>query len=103
MTAYLQHARHLLTNFDAHLISKVPRSENSHADVLARLASALEQGIGRNIHIEFLDQPSTQPLLICAIDHSPTWMDLSFSFCRTKHYQLILLRHDAFAIVLPYS
>ncbi|KAI5338524.1 hypothetical protein L3X38_017795 [Prunus dulcis] len=42
MTAYLQHARHLLTNFDTHLISQVPRSENSHADALARLASALE-------------------------------------------------------------
>ncbi|CAL9019593.1 unnamed protein product [Prunus brigantina] len=75
MTAYLQHTRQLLTTFNAYLISQVPRSENSHADALARLASAIEQGLGRNIHMELLDQPSTRAPLICAIDHSPTWMD----------------------------
>ncbi|KAI5349432.1 hypothetical protein L3X38_002319 [Prunus dulcis] len=37
MTAYLQHARHLLTTFHAHSIKQVPRSENSHADALASL------------------------------------------------------------------
>ncbi|CAL9030056.1 unnamed protein product, partial [Prunus brigantina] len=57
------------------VVHQVPRSENSHADALARLASAIEQGIGRNIHMEILDQPSTRAPLICAIDHSLTWMD----------------------------
>ncbi|XP_020417953.1 uncharacterized protein LOC109948673 [Prunus persica] len=84
MIAYLQHTRHLLATFDAHLISQVPRSENSHADALARLASALEQGIGRHIHIEFLDQPSTQAPLICTIDHSPTWMDPILKFLQNQ-------------------
>ncbi|KAI5333905.1 hypothetical protein L3X38_024037 [Prunus dulcis] len=37
MTAYLQHARHLLATFQAHSIKQVPRSENSHADALASL------------------------------------------------------------------
>ncbi|KAI5344469.1 hypothetical protein L3X38_012346 [Prunus dulcis] len=37
MTAYLQHARHLLATFQVHSINQVPRSENSHADVLASL------------------------------------------------------------------
>ncbi|KAI5312660.1 hypothetical protein L3X38_041833 [Prunus dulcis] len=92
MTAYLQHARHLLATFHVHSINQVPRSENSHADALAKLALALEQGIGRHIHIEFLDQPSTQAPLICTIDHSPTWMDPILQF---------LQRHDAFAIALP--
>ncbi|KAI5313233.1 hypothetical protein L3X38_042407 [Prunus dulcis] len=80
MTAYLQQARHLLATLHAHAIKQVPRSENSHADALARLASALEQGISRHIHIEFLDQPSTQAPLICTIDHSPTWMDPILQF-----------------------
>ncbi|XP_016651049.1 PREDICTED: uncharacterized protein YpeP-like [Prunus mume] len=75
MTMYLQHTRHLLETFDTHLMSQVPRSENSHVDALARLASELEQGICRNIHIEFLDQPSTRAPLICVIDHSLTWMN----------------------------
>ncbi|CAL8137243.1 unnamed protein product [Prunus armeniaca] len=84
MTAYLQHTRHLLTTFNAYLIGQVPRSENSHADALARLASAMEQGIGRNIHIEFLDQPSTWAPLICVIDQSPTWMDLITQFLHNQ-------------------
>ncbi|CAL2256827.1 unnamed protein product [Prunus armeniaca] len=84
MTAYLPHTRHLLATFDAYFIRQVPRSKNSHADALARLASALEQGIGRNIHIEFLDQPSTQASLICAIDHSPTWMDPIIQFLQNQ-------------------
>ncbi|KAI5323199.1 hypothetical protein L3X38_032271 [Prunus dulcis] len=84
MTAYLQHTRHLLATFDAHLISQAPRSENSHADALARLASTLEQGISRNIQIEFLDQPSTQAPLICTIDHSPTWMDPIIQFLQNQ-------------------
>ncbi|XP_034208074.1 uncharacterized protein LOC117621615 [Prunus dulcis] len=84
MTAYLQHARHLLAAFHAHSIKQVPRSENSHADALARLASALEQGKGCHIYIEFLDQPSTQAPLICTIDHSPTWMDPILQFLQNQ-------------------
>ncbi|CAL2260077.1 unnamed protein product [Prunus armeniaca] len=84
MTAYLQHTHHLLTTFNAYLIGQVPRSENSHADALARLASAMEQGIGQNIHIEFLDQPSTRAPLICVIDQSPTWMDPITQFLQNQ-------------------
>ncbi|XP_008238721.1 PREDICTED: uncharacterized protein LOC103337339 [Prunus mume] len=84
MTAYLQHTRHLLGTFDAHLISQMPCSKNSHADALARLASALEQGIGRNIHIEFLAQPSTRAPLICVIDHSLTWTDPITQFLQNQ-------------------
>ncbi|CAL2260015.1 unnamed protein product [Prunus armeniaca] len=75
---------HLLTTFNAYLIGQVPRSENSHADALARLASAMEQGISRNIHIEFLDQPSTRVPLICVIDQSPTWMDPITQFLQNQ-------------------
>ncbi|CAL2237119.1 unnamed protein product [Prunus armeniaca] len=71
MIAYLQHTRHLLTTFNVYLIGQVPRSENNHADALARLASAMEQGIGRNIHIEFLDQPSTWAPLIFTLPADP--------------------------------
>lgn len=42
MTAYLQHAHHLLKTFEAYRISDIQRSKNSHADALARLDSALE-------------------------------------------------------------
>ncbi|KAI5344786.1 hypothetical protein L3X38_012663 [Prunus dulcis] len=44
MTAYLQHAQHLLATFHVHSINQVPRYENSHTDALARLASAFGAG-----------------------------------------------------------
>ncbi|KAI5338508.1 hypothetical protein L3X38_017779 [Prunus dulcis] len=84
MTAYLQRTHHLLTTFDAYRISQIPCSENNHADALATLASAVEQGIGLNIHLEFLDQPSTQIPTICTIDHSPTWMDPILQFLQNQ-------------------
>ncbi|KAI5322325.1 hypothetical protein L3X38_031397 [Prunus dulcis] len=84
MTAYLQHVRHLLATFHVHSINQVPRSENNHADALARLASALEQGIQAPLHIEFLDQPITQAPLICTINHSPTWMDPILQFLQNQ-------------------
>ncbi|KAI5323899.1 hypothetical protein L3X38_032972 [Prunus dulcis] len=84
MTTYLQHTCHLLTTFDAYLISQVSRSENSHADALARLALAIEQGISCNIHMEFLDQPSTHTPLIYTIDHNPTWMDPIVQFLQDQ-------------------
>ncbi|CAL2257538.1 unnamed protein product [Prunus armeniaca] len=57
---------------------------NNHADALATLASAIEQGIGHNIHMEFLEQPSTQAPIICTIDHNPAWMDPSIQFLQNQ-------------------
>ncbi|KAB2597290.1 hypothetical protein D8674_000210 [Pyrus ussuriensis x Pyrus communis] len=53
-------------NFDAkdnsmaaYLITQVPRAANNHADALARLVSAVEDKIGRKIHVELLAISST--------------------------------------------
>ncbi|CAL8988533.1 unnamed protein product, partial [Prunus brigantina] len=100
MTAYLQHTRQLLTTFNAYLINRVPRSENGHADAAARLASAIEQGIGRNFHMELLYQPSTRAPLICAIDHSPTWMDPILQFLQHRTLPPTLSKRGVFAIAL---
>ncbi|KAI5339476.1 hypothetical protein L3X38_018748 [Prunus dulcis] len=75
MTAYFQHIHRLLKTFEAYSISQIPRYENIHVNALVRLASAVKQGISRNIPIEFLDKPSTQAPVICTIDHSPAWKD----------------------------
>ncbi|CAL8120720.1 unnamed protein product [Prunus armeniaca] len=37
-----------------------PRSENSHADALSCLASAINDRIGRRVLVEILSQPSTR-------------------------------------------
>ncbi|KAM1795763.1 hypothetical protein ACFX11_036070 [Malus domestica] len=53
MAAYLAQTRLLLKHFH-YQITQVPRVANSHADALARLASAVEDKIGRKIHVELL-------------------------------------------------
>ncbi|KAM2015175.1 hypothetical protein ACFX16_045733 [Malus domestica] len=58
MAAYLAQTRLLLKHFH-YQITQVPRAANSHADALARLASAVEDKIGRKIHVELLVAPST--------------------------------------------
>lgn len=80
MTTYLQHAHGLLQTFKAYEISQIPRYENNHADTLARPASALEQGNGHKIHMEFLDKLSTKTPVVCTIDRSLTWMDPILQF-----------------------
>ncbi|KAM1838073.1 hypothetical protein ACFX14_019788 [Malus domestica] len=58
MAAYLAQTRLLLKHFH-YQITQVPRAANSHADALARLALAVEDKIGRKIHVELLASPST--------------------------------------------
>ncbi|KAB2600650.1 hypothetical protein D8674_038528 [Pyrus ussuriensis x Pyrus communis] len=58
MAAYLAQTQLLLKHFH-YQITQVPRATNSHADALARLASAVEDKIGRKIHVELLATPST--------------------------------------------
>ncbi|XP_021802905.1 uncharacterized protein LOC110746996, partial [Prunus avium] len=59
MAAYLTHARRLLHHFPAYQVQQIPRSENSHADALSRLASAIDDNIGRHVPIEILSRRST--------------------------------------------
>ncbi|XP_021812768.1 uncharacterized protein LOC110755796 [Prunus avium] len=74
MTAYLSSAHLLLQQFKAYEIRQVLRSENSHADALARLASAINDKIGRKVPVEILAQPSTTSVGICTIQYEDTWM-----------------------------
>ncbi|XP_021822806.1 uncharacterized protein LOC110764201 [Prunus avium] len=73
MMAYLTAAHQLLNNFQAYEIRQIPRNENSHADALARLASAINDKIGRMIPVKILTLPSTAIAEICAIEYN-TWM-----------------------------
>lgn len=46
-------------DFVVYNITQVSRKENSKADALARLASAIDANLTRLIPIEFLQNPST--------------------------------------------
>ncbi|XP_016649013.1 PREDICTED: uncharacterized protein LOC107880934 [Prunus mume] len=60
MSAYLSAAHQLLQKLQAYEIRQIPRSENSHADALSRLASAINDKVGRKVPVEILSQPSTE-------------------------------------------
>ena len=58
MTAYLLKVRELLATFEKYEICQIPRSQNSYADALARLATAPDAEFLGAIPVEFLAAPS---------------------------------------------
>ncbi|KAI5343971.1 hypothetical protein L3X38_011848 [Prunus dulcis] len=57
-----------------------PRGENSHADALARLASAINDKVGRKVPMEILAQPSTAASETCTVRYEDTWMSHIYSY-----------------------
>ncbi|XP_022151715.1 uncharacterized protein LOC111019628 [Momordica charantia] len=76
MEKYLSRVRSHLAQFETYEVSQVPRSENSNADALAKLASAYETDLARSVPVEILDNPSILDPDVMEIDiPSPSWMD----------------------------
>ncbi|CAL9017964.1 unnamed protein product [Prunus brigantina] len=75
MAAYLAQTRRLLSQFKTYHIKQIPRSENSHADALSRLASAIDDRIGRHVPVEVLARRSTTEAEINTVGQDPSWMD----------------------------
>jgi ribonuclease HI len=84
MSAYLTIARTLLSEFDSTHVAQIGREHNSHADILARLATALESDLQRTVCIETLDQPSfqNQEASVSSVSTQPSWMDPILSYLR---------------------
>ncbi|XP_020413816.1 uncharacterized protein LOC109947629 [Prunus persica] len=80
MHAYLSSTHQLLQSFRAYEIKQIPRTENSHADALARLASAINDKIGRKVPVEILAQPSTVAFETCTVRYEDTWMSPIYSY-----------------------
>ena len=75
MAKYLQKVRDLVTHLKYFEISHIPRSENTWADALSRLATSAYDALGR-ILVESLEQPSidrAEEVLQLATE--PRWMD----------------------------
>jgi ribonuclease HI len=84
MSAYSTVARTLLAEFDSTHVAQIGREHNSHADILAKLATTLESDIQRTVCIETLDQPSfqDQEVSVCSISSQPSWMDPILSYLK---------------------
>lgn len=59
MEAYMKLAQQLLKSFTSAYIKRFPRTNNSHADALATLASTVDLKMKRTIDVEYLPRPST--------------------------------------------
>ncbi|XP_008245090.1 PREDICTED: uncharacterized protein LOC103343199 [Prunus mume] len=83
MSAYLSAAHQLLQKFQAYEIRQIPRFENSHANALSRLASEINDKVGRKVPVEILSQPSTAAAEVCTVRYEDTWISPIYAFLMT--------------------
>ena len=79
MVAYLAQTQLLLKNFH-YQITQIPRAANSHANARAHLASAVEDKIGRKIHVELLAAPSIMAVKVCNLQQEDSWITPIYNF-----------------------
>ncbi|CAL2277651.1 unnamed protein product [Prunus armeniaca] len=80
MTAYLSTIHQLIQKFQAYEIRQIPRTENRHTDVLARLASTINDKVGRRVPVEILAQPNTITFEVCTVRYKNTWMSSIYAY-----------------------
>uniref|UniRef100_A0A2N9HHC2 Uncharacterized protein n=1 Tax=Fagus sylvatica TaxID=28930 RepID=A0A2N9HHC2_FAGSY len=85
MMTYLSITKSLLSKFESVQVEQVRREYNSHADILAKLATALESDLHRSVTVEVLSAPST--LIdtvdrVCGTNMEPSWMDPLIAYLR---------------------
>ncbi|KAM2118646.1 hypothetical protein ACFX1R_012031 [Malus domestica] len=79
MAVYLAQTQLLLKHFH-YQITQIPRAANSHADALARLASVVEDKIGRKIQVELVAAPSTIAAEVCNLQQGDNWITPIYRF-----------------------
>ena len=85
MQEYLNQVRHLQSGFESFNLLHIPRSENTHADSLAILATSSARGLPRVIFVEDLCKPiemKGEMVHIHQIRVEASWMDLIVLFLK---------------------
>ena len=78
MISYLRAIKIALSKFEFTQVEQIGREHNSHADILAKLAMAMETDMQRTVTVEVLNSPSTQDCdsdILCTISPMASWMD----------------------------
>ena len=84
IVAYLEKAKELIRSIPTFTIEVVPRSKNSHADILAKLASIKDVEFLNAASVEFLLEPSiNQRLEVMELEQEPLWMDPIVAYLKT--------------------
>ena len=77
MILYLKKVRELLKKFIRVQVRHVPRTENSQADALAKLATTSQEDLDRRVPVEHLVEPSIDVNIdeVLPVMTTPSWMD----------------------------
>jgi hypothetical protein len=88
MLAYLFTVKSLLLKFEFVQVKQIGRKHNSHADILAKLATALETDLQRIVTVEILSALSSRiggRDSVCTTGSVASWMDPLVSYLRDDH------------------
>ena len=78
MALYLRAVKNSMSKFEFIQVEQIGREHNSHADILAKLATAKETDMERTVTVEVLDSPSTQNVELDVFNITrpvASWMD----------------------------
>uniref|UniRef100_A0A2N9FR62 Uncharacterized protein n=1 Tax=Fagus sylvatica TaxID=28930 RepID=A0A2N9FR62_FAGSY len=78
MASYLRAVKNSLSAFEFIQVEQIGREHNSHADILAKLATAKETDMERTVTVEILDSPSSQNVesdVLNITRPAASWMD----------------------------
>ena len=85
MSVYFLAFKCLLSKFESTQVEQIGREHNSHADILAKLATALETDLQRTVSIEILDSPSFRDCnssIVHTMGFEASWMDPFMAYLR---------------------
>ena len=85
MQKYLRLTRHLTREFDEVEFIQVPRSQNTLADEISKLASSEEGGLSNNLVMEVQKHPSIEEASTLTIQSINSWMTSIISFLLDGH------------------
>ncbi len=88
MSAYLLAIQSLLSKFEFTRVKQIRREHNSYADILAKLATALETNLHKTVSVEILDFPSFRsrgPDTISTTGSGSSWMDPLVAYLQDNH------------------
>ena len=75
--------RSFTPTFSSFDVRQIPRSENTRADLLSKLATSTPAELPKGVLFEVLKHPSTkEPRLVMEIDHEPSWVDPLVTYLR---------------------
>ena len=80
MQKYLRLTRHLTQEFDEVEFVQVPRSQNTAADEISKLASSEEGWMNKDLAMEVQKHPNVEEVLTFTIQSGNSWMTPIVSF-----------------------